>query len=89
MKIPVDPCAVDSITLRCEINRLRRELEAFESELEARGGEDRVVWGFIGMHGYVVRKTFDEAAAAAVDYYKDPDAGYRVHTVYLHKGENI
>lgn len=82
-------CTIDSVILRHEIQRLKRALELAESELEARGGEDRVVYGFSSKYGYTVRKTFEEAVTAAVDYFKDPDAGEYVQKIYLHKGENI
>lgn len=68
-----------------EIWRLKRIVESLSNELARRklGGGDKMRYGFPAHSGYETYETFSKATQAAIEYYKDPDAGYRVTKVYL------
>jgi len=66
-----------------EINRLEFTLTTLKNELVRRKGVDIKKYGFITYAGYEAYDTFAQAANAAVKYYKDPDAAYKVINVYM------
>lgn len=65
-----------------DIRELQAKLDAYNRELANRVEGDTFEWGFNKNGTLTSWETFDEAVEAAVEFFKDPDAGYQVHKIY-------